>query len=67
MKTIKVRVAVAIDPTGAWNASGWSGDTTGEAMSLACEGVEDGEARYWLVAELPIPECAEVQAQVEPE
>lgn len=64
MKTVKVRIAVAVDPKGAWNASGWSGATNKVAMDCAVDVVESGEARYWLEAELPIPEPQEVQAVV---
>jgi hypothetical protein len=60
MKTVKVRIAVAVDPSGDWSASGWlkrDGKVAeGEAMDIAIDGVNEGEARYWVEAELPIPE-----------
>ena len=60
MKTVKVRIAVAVDPYGNWNASGWLNRdgqiAEGEAMSIAMDGVKEGEAKYWVEAELPIPE-----------
>jgi len=55
MGKIKTRIAVAVGPDGEWNASGWSGDTEDMAMSIASDGVKDGEARYWIEVELDIP------------
>jgi hypothetical protein len=58
MKT-KVRVAIAVDSTGTWNACGWGGPDSkasdSEKMGLAVDGVADGEARYWLEAEVDLP------------
>ena len=58
MKT-KVRVALAIDATGAWNACGWGGPEStaqdSEKMGIAVDGVKDGEARYWIEAEVDLP------------
>ena len=60
MKTVKVRIAVAVDPDGNWNASGWrkpdGKPAEEEAMDIAIEAVEEGEARYWIEAELLLPE-----------
>jgi hypothetical protein len=64
MKTIKVRVAVAIDPSGKWNALGWSGECDYVIMRDCVEHLEEGEARYWLEAELPIPEVPVIGAEV---
>lgn len=71
MAKVKIRVAVAVDPKGAWNASGW-GDAgeridqrqsrDHDSMGLACETLESGEARYWLEAEVDIPEVKTIQA-----
>ncbi len=68
MKTVKVRVAVAVDTDGKWAASGWGTLVSlnkEQAMDIAVEGVEPGEARYWLEAELTIPEHTTIQATVE--
>lgn len=68
MKTVKVRVAVAVDPTGKWNASGWNadnGEPVEDAMDIAIEGVGEGATRYWLEAELPVPEVQTVTAKIE--
>lgn len=62
-KTVKIRVAVAVDPQGDWHAVGWK--DAHDPMSSAVETIAPGEARYWLTAELPIPEAVEVQAEIE--
>lgn len=65
METVKVRIAVAVAPDGSWNASGFSSARDdGDKMELAIEPIPDGEARYWLEAELRIPETKLVQAEV---
>ena len=64
MKTIKVRVAVAVDPSGKWNALGWSGESDYVIMADCVEHLAEGEARYWLEAELPIPEVPVIKAEV---
>lgn len=64
--SVRVRIAVAVDPQGNWCASGWkvaSEDAaTREAMDVAVDAVEAGEARYWVEATLPIPVTRTVQA-----
>jgi thioesterase domain-containing protein len=65
MKTVKIRAAVAVDPFGNYNVVGWSHGSDENAMSLAVEAVESGEARYFITAELPVPEMTEVEAEVE--
>ncbi len=64
-KTVTVRIAVAIDPHGGWNAVGASTIDDGAAMDLAIDGVKAGEARYWVTAALPIPEPQEIAGTVE--
>ena len=57
-QVVMVRVAVAVDPLGNWSAAGWSveGEPAGvEAMGAALDGILEGEARYWLTAELAVP------------
>jgi hypothetical protein len=56
MNTVKVRIAVCVDSKGNWNASGWKSGKDSDKMGIASEGVDDGEARYWIEAELAIPE-----------
>jgi hypothetical protein len=60
METVRVRIAVAVDKDGKWNCCGWKTDMTAkkydaEAMGLAVDGVADGEARYWIEADVPLP------------
>jgi hypothetical protein len=67
MKTVKLRAAVAVDPEGNWNVSGWGTANNSNddiAMNCAIEGVGDGEARYWLTAEVPVPEVKETEGEV---
>lgn len=64
-KKVKVRIAVAVDPDGDWDATGWSAATDDSAMGIARDSVGSGEACYWLEAELEIPEAKTVQANVE--
>ena len=64
-KTVTVRIAVAIDPHGEWNAVGTNAIDDDDAMNLAIDGVKAGEARYWVTAALPIPEPQEIAGTVE--
>ena len=65
---IKVKIALAIDPKGNWNAVGWGKlnhpESDKELMGCAVEHIEDGETRYWLIAELDVPEIKVVEAEV---
>jgi len=60
MSKVNVRIALAIDKSGNWTASGWSNkDGTpadGDAMDLCIDCVDEGEARYWIECELDILE-----------
>lgn len=60
MSKQKIRIAVAIDPTGAWACAGWGRDgkviKDNEMMSFAIESLETGENQYFIEAELDIPE-----------
>lgn len=64
-RTVRVRVAVAVDKNGCWSANGASAFGDDDAMGFSVEHLETGEARYFLTAELPIPEVPEVAASVE--
>ncbi len=58
MATVKVRIAVAVDAAGNWNSCGASVfENDEETMDLALEGVDPGERRYWLDAELDVPKA----------
>jgi len=52
MKTVKIRIPIAIDCKGNWVA----GSQGEEHAELYLDDLEVGEARFWLEAELPIPE-----------
>ena len=55
-RTVRVRIAVAVDPTGDWSSAGWKSADPGKLHSYAVEDLEPGERRYWLEADLEIPE-----------
>jgi len=67
LRTVEVRIAVAVDSEGNWHASGWSGDTGApvgrEAMEIAASEVRPG-GTYWIEARLPIPETRKVQGRL---
>jgi hypothetical protein len=68
MKTVKVRIAVAVDRDGVWHAAGWGSGgvpATDAAMDIAVEAIGPGEARYWVTAELPVPGEVEFAGAVE--
>lgn len=72
MPTVRVRIAVVVDPSGKWNAVGYSkdGDLNNvlgdDDMDFAIEGLGDGsgESRFWITATLPVPEAATVEGEV---
>lgn len=62
--TVKVRIAVGVGPSGDWNAVGSCSLESHDAMALAVDCVDAGEARYWVEAELPVPKATTVQGNV---
>lgn len=56
MSTVKVKIAVVVDPQGHWVSAGWAGTRDRDLMDTAIDSVRSGEARYWITAELEIPE-----------
>lgn len=69
MKTKTVRIAVAVNDSGQWNAAGWEIDVTPSpeetVKNCAFSGLDaesDREHLVWITAEIPIPEVAEVEA-----
>ena len=68
MRTVKVRIAVAVDPDGRWSAFAYS-DKDGIVKTthddLFVDDMKDGEARYFVTADLPIPETVEIQGTVD--
>lgn len=63
-KTIKVRIAVSVDCKGEWSASGWSSTSTEDFHAYTIDSLEPGENRYWLEAELKVPETKTISAHV---
>jgi len=63
-KTVKVKIAVSVDPTGDWFSAGWKGASEEEMHSYTIDGLENGESRYWLEAELPVPEAPTIHPTV---
>jgi hypothetical protein len=63
-KTVKVRIAVSVDSKGDWSSAGWSGSSSHDFHSYTCDSLEPGENRYWLEAELEVPETKTITAQV---
>ena len=69
MKTIKIKIAVAIDASGKWSASGWGVENKpckDVPMDIAVEGVKEGGRRYWVEAEIEVPEELTIQGEVFP-
>ncbi len=68
LRTVRVRIAVAVDAEGNWHASGWSSDkgtpVEHEAMEIAASELRLHVGHYWVEARLPIPETPTIQAQV---
>lgn len=64
--TVKVRIAVVVDPTGDWCAGGWK-DCKGWQEAIHELNWEDvrGESRYWVTLELPVPPAASEPTEVE--
>lgn len=68
-KTVKCRIALAVDPRGEWNAcgwgNGWSKASDVSKMLLAAEPLEPLAANYWVEVEVPVPTvptiCAEAK------
>jgi hypothetical protein len=64
MKTVKIRVAVSVDPGGDWSASGCKGMKDQDAIEFSRETIGDQERTYWLTAEVEVPETLEVPTSV---
>jgi hypothetical protein len=60
-KTIKCRIALAVDRKGGWSAAGWNIDkepATWDKFDHILDGVDEGEVRYWIEVEVPVPAAA---------
>ena len=68
----KVRIALAVDVDGEWNACGWGnvvkGTTTGdrELMGVATDPLASGENRYFVEVEIEMPEIKVLAAEATP-
>ena len=62
-KTVKLRIAVAIDYEGNWSAAGWSGGTDKEKLECTIEQGDSAELdsahqEYFITIEVPAPRRA---------
>ena len=56
---VKVKIALAIDLKGNWEAYGWGksdGSFAKAAMELAVADVKKEGSKYWVITKIPIPE-----------
>ena len=54
--SVRVRIAVAVLPSGKWNACGWSSGKDKDLIFFAREPLEeDGEEYHFIEATLPVP------------
>jgi hypothetical protein len=64
---VKVKIAVAVDPDGLWIASGYGKQMDwDEQMVCMMDDLAPGEARYWVTAELDVPEVKEIEGECQP-
>lgn len=64
--TVPVRIAVAVDPDGRWNGTGWSESDDKEAGELALDVMSDRARLSYITAHVPLPAApAEVEGRVE--
>lgn len=66
-RTVKVRIAVAIDPKGRWYAHGTDSFPKNHDELLEVVDIDQcgpNEALFWITAELPVPEVQEVAGKI---
>ena len=68
-KTVRVRIAVAVNDKGQWSASGASNLSEGESVSGALDwliNAEDGvsESVHFVEAEIPLPASRLIEGQL---
>lgn len=66
-KTVKCKIALAVDSHGSWTAIGFAdkhGVWTDGFAAGVLDGVEEGEARYYVLVEVPVPEVREIEGEV---
>ena len=65
-RTVRVRIAVAVDADGDWNSCGGAGVSDFECIEAASECIATPSNLCWVEADLPIPEAMTVQGVVTP-
>lgn len=65
MKTVKVRIAVAVDSSGFWSAYGRKGVHDDYAICTVIDDVDKCANSFWVTAELTVPETQTVPGTVE--
>lgn len=64
MKTVRVRILVAVDADGGWICHGASGESDKEKRDcIFLENIKDGEIFHWIEADVPLP--AEAGPEIE--
>jgi hypothetical protein len=66
-RTVKVRIAVAVDPKGRWYAHGTDNFPNNHDELLEVVDIDQcgpNEALFWITAELPVPEIQEVAGEI---
>ena len=64
-RTVKVRIAVAVDSEGNWSACGWNDAAEDMLLNPVLDTLGPVSMWRWITAELPIPEPLEVAGEVE--
>lgn len=62
-RIVRVRIAVAVDPSGDWSSAGWKSADPAELHGYAVDTLDNGERRYWLEADLEVPEISAIQVE----
>lgn len=70
-KTVRVRIAVAVDTKGKWSACGWKSDGKQydkEARDSAIDGLyNDGSYNvHWIEADVPVPQETMIEGTATP-
>jgi hypothetical protein len=62
---MKIRIAVAINEKGEWNACGWNGATDNEKMDIALDIIAGIAKEFFVTAEIEPPKPEEITGTVE--
>lgn len=68
-KSVKVRIAVAVNGAGKWYACGWHGAKEVEVRDVVLDGLMPEvkpEHIVWVEADVPLPEARTVKGRVTP-